>query len=112
MPIRDAALKQAWQDQLAENPTPCLADIPTQRLEPQKHTIYWVESILLPALDRQTMTVASAIDYAMTAHGQKHLPALIEAIRRQEPWIELVPRIFGVPVETFERGWHESLTLH
>ncbi|MEZ4868832.1 MAG: hypothetical protein R3C14_46335 [Caldilineaceae bacterium] len=102
--------RQAGPQPLVVNPTTQLAALSVRDQQPQTHSLYLVENYLMPALDRQAMTVESVVDYALTTYGQEHLPSLIEAMRRQEDWPALVPALCGVSVATFERGWHESLT--
>jgi hypothetical protein len=103
------AVRRAWLQSGVANPAPRLVDISGPYLQPQKYNTYWIETYWMPELDRQAMTVASLIEYALSTYGQEHLPSLIDAMRHQEDWTEHIPAIFGVSVETFEHGWHTYL---
>jgi hypothetical protein len=51
----------------------------------------------------------TVFDYALAAYGADSLPALMEGFRRYSTWSELIPAVFRVSVEEFERGWQEYL---
>lgn len=107
---RHGGVSSTTLPQEVDTPAPRLIDISGSYLQPPQHNTYWIEAYSIPALDRQAMTVESLIEYVLSTYGQEHLPPLIEAMRHQADWTERVPAIFGVSVETFERGWREYLT--
>ncbi|MBV7330655.1 hypothetical protein KFU94_20900 [Chloroflexi bacterium TSY] len=102
-------VNQPRQRQLAENPSPSLVDLSQRMRETRFYSAYWAESHLRRELERQAMTIEAIVGYGLATYGQAHLPRLLEAIQRQEAWTEIVPQVFGVSAESFERGWHQYL---
>jgi hypothetical protein len=51
----------------------------------------------------------TVLDYVVATYGADALPALVEGFRRYDTWNTLIPAIFGVSVEEFERGWQGYL---
>lgn len=44
--------------------------------------------------------------YAVETYGQDMIPDLVRGFRQYKSWGELIPAVFGVAVDEFERGWN------
>lgn len=51
----------------------------------------------------------TVLDYVVTTYGDDALPALVEGFRRYDTWTTLIPAVFAVSAEEFERGWQGYL---
>jgi len=51
----------------------------------------------------------TVVDYAVTAHGRERLPDLVAALGQYDTWQTLVPNVYGISYEEFERGWRQHL---
>lgn len=51
----------------------------------------------------------TVVDYAVTAYGRERLPDLVAALGRHDRWETLVPAVYGVSLDEFERGWQQHV---
>ena len=52
------------------------------------------------------------VDYVAATYGRGKLAALFEACGVYSGWDDLIPAVFGVSVDAFEKGWQEYVTQH
>lgn len=55
------------------------------------------------------LMVYTVVDYAVTTYGRERLPELVAALGQHDDWRTLIPDVYGVPFEEFERGWREHV---
>ena len=53
----------------------------------------------------RAMTAASVVDYLVHTYGREQLPLFIEGMGAYDSWHTLIPELFGISAEEFERGW-------
>ncbi len=51
--------------------------------------------------------VTTIVDYMVLTYGRESLPRLWRGFGAYHTWDTLIPVVFGVSAETFERGWQE-----
>ncbi|MBX2999567.1 MAG: hypothetical protein KF893_13705 [Caldilineaceae bacterium] len=51
----------------------------------------------------------TVLDYVVATYGDDALFALVEGFRRYDTWNTLIPAVFAVSAEEFERGWQGYL---
>lgn len=56
-----------------------------------------------------SMLVCSVVDYAVTTFGRERLPDLLATAGQYHTWQTLVPNVYGISYEEFERGWRQHL---
>jgi hypothetical protein len=56
-----------------------------------------------------TLAFETLLNYMVATYGRDKLPELIEGFRHYDSWETLVPEVFGISAEEFERGWQEHL---
>lgn len=61
-----------------------------------------------PGVDPDTM-MTTLVEYAVSAYGGEHLPALLDGMRRFATWDDLIPAVYGVSAAEFEAGWQDYL---
>jgi hypothetical protein len=57
----------------------------------------------------RVLTFDTLLDYAVATYGNDALPALVEGFRRYNSWSTLIPAVFDISAEEFERGWQGYL---
>lgn len=62
----------------------------------------------LPVIDRQAAAAVTLVEYAIDTYGSDKLPQLLAALAQHDTWQTLVPAVFGLPAEQFERAWQAS----
>jgi hypothetical protein len=53
--------------------------------------------------------LTTVLDYVVATYGRQQLPMLVGALGEHKRWETLIPAVFGVPMEEFERGWQGYL---
>jgi hypothetical protein len=53
----------------------------------------------------RNVAAATVIDYVTQTYGRERLPALIGGLRTHSSWTTLIPDVFGISAEAFERRW-------
>jgi hypothetical protein len=56
--------------------------------------------------------IATVVEYAVEQYGIETLPELLAGLGHYETWSELVPGVYGVSPDEFERGWQEYVAAH
>lgn len=57
----------------------------------------------------RTLALDSIVDYVVAQYGRERLPEFIQALSLHHSWNTLVPALYNVSVDDFERGWNEHL---
>ena len=72
-------------------------------------TVYLHSAIQSSLQWNNRMALYTVIDYAAATYGRQSLPALVDALGRYYTWQALVPAVYGVSFDEFDRGWQQHV---